>query len=136
MPHRESLGSNARRHRPATQPNFSGIAGASHSLCARQGDFDVFTAHILTGDGNGRKKIDTFQVLVAELRGVNDSPRVRTGVFNEPKRFEDSGQIVTVQEYEDGCWRDRFAAKRPRFEWINGVLSVLGGVSHHGLRDA
>ena len=31
---------------------------------------------------------------------------------------------------------DGFGEKRPIIEWRNGVLSVLGGVSHHGLRDA
>ena len=101
-----------------------------------EGEFEVFTAHIPNGDGNGWKKIDTFHVLAAELRRANDSPRILTGDFNEPKRFEDSGQIVTFEECEVGCWRDQFGDERPRIEWINGVLSVLDGESQHGLRDA
>ena len=101
-----------------------------------EGDFEVFTAHIPNAAGNGWKKIDTFQVLAAELRRANDFPRILTGDFNEPKRFEDSGKIVTFEEYEDGCWRDQFGDERPRIEWINGVLSVLDGESQHGLRDA
>ena len=117
-------------------PPYPELLGRATVSVPCKGDFEVFTAHIPTGNGNGWKKIDTSQVLVAELRRVNDSPRILTGDFNDPKRFEDSGQIVTVQEYEDGCWRDRFGDERPRIEWINGVLSVLGGVSHHGLRDA
>ena len=55
----------------------------------------MFTAHIPNGSGNGWRKIDTFHALAAELRRAKDSPRILTGDFNEPKRFEDSGQIVT-----------------------------------------
>ena len=108
-----------------------------------EGDIDVFTAHIPNGEGNGWKKIDTFHVLSAELRGASDSPRILTGDFNEPKLFLMSGQIVTFgEETEMGGatftrrWRDASGDERPLIEWTNGVLSVLGGMSQHGLRDA
>lgn len=101
-----------------------------------EGNIDVFTAHIPNGSKYGWKKIDTFHVLSGALRGADESPRILTGDFNEPKRFEESGQIVTFEEREDGSWRDRFGDGRPRVEWINGVLSVLDGESQHGLRDA
>ncbi len=100
------------------------------------GNIDVFTAHIPNGSKYGWKKIDTFHVLSGALRGADESPRILTGDFNEPKRFEKSGQIVTFEEREGGSWRDRFGDERPRIEWINGVLSVLDGESQHGLRDA
>ena len=107
------------------------------------GEIDVFTAHIPNGSGNGWKKIDTFHVLSAKLRGASDSPRILTGDFNEPKAFQRSGEIVTFIEetHEVGgtpgkAFIGKCGEKRPRVEWTNGVLSVLGGVSHHGLRDA
>ncbi len=111
-----------------------------------EGDLDVFTAHIPNGSGYGWEKIDTFHVLSAELRGASDSPRILTGDFNEPESFKRSGEIVTFVEgtHEVGgksgpIYRDKFRKQRqsrPSIEWTNGVLSVLGGVSHHGLRDA
>ena len=108
-----------------------------------KGDIDVFTVHIPNWEGNGWKKIDTFHVLSAELRGAGDTPRILTGDFNEPESFLESGEIVTFGEgtYEAGgtctqTWRDHHGVERPSIEWTNGVLSVLGGVSHHGLRDA
>ena len=108
-----------------------------------EGDIDVVTAHIPNGAGNGWKKIDTYHVLSAELFRATDSPRVLTGDFNEPKMFQESGQIETfgveglpVEETSTCPWTDKFGDKRPINEWRNGVLSVLGGVSHHGLRDA
>ena len=108
-----------------------------------EGDVEVFTAHIPNGSGHGWKKIDTFHVLSAVLRGASDSPRILTGDFNEPELFLQSGQIVTFgEEGREDCgrsnqtWRDDCDDERPLTEWTNGVLSVLGGVSHHGLRDA
>ncbi len=108
-----------------------------------EGDVDVFTAHIPNWSGNGWKKIDTFHVLSAALRGANDSPRILTGDFNEPEQFRTSGEIVTFGEEtpmvggKPGLtWTDKCGDERSRIEWTNGVLSVLAGVSHHGLRDA
>ena len=108
-----------------------------------KGDIDVFTTHIPNGFGNGWKKIDTFHVLAAALRGASDSPRILTGDFNEPELFLRSGQIVTFGEntHKEGgtstChWRDPLSASRAPIEWRNGVLAVLGGESQHGLRDA
>ena len=121
------------RPREAPYPESLGRATVS---APGEREIDVFTAHIPNGSGNGWRKIDTFHVLAAELRRANDSPRILTGDFNEPKRFEDSGQIVTFEECEVGCWRDQFGDERSRIEWINGVLSVLDGESQHGLRDA
>ena len=104
---------------------------------------DVFTAHIPNGSGNGWRKIDTFNVLSATLRRGNDSPRILTGDFNEPKRFRQSGQIVPFGEkiYEDGGtsirgWQTKFGVRRRNMERANGVRSVLAGASQHGLRDA
>lgn len=67
------------------------------------GNLDVFTAHIPNGSANGWKKIDTFNVLSAALRRADDSPRVLTGDFNEPRQFRSSGQIDTWGEtiYKD-----------------------------------
>ena len=121
--------------RPREPPYPESLGRTTVSVCDKV-EIDVFTAHIPNGSGNGWRKIDTFQVLTAELRRANDSPRILTGDFNEPKRFEDSGQIVPWKEKEDGCWRDQFGDERPRIEWINGVLAVLDGESKHGLRDA
>ena len=121
--------------RPGEPPYPESLGRATVSVCGEI-EVDVFTAHIPNGSGNGWRKIDTFHVLATELCRANDSPRILTGDFNEPKRFEDSGQIVTWKEKEDGCWRDQFGDERPRIEWINGVLSVLDGESKHGLRDA
>ena len=122
--------------RPREAPYPESLGRATVSVPGN-GDIDVFTAHIPNGDGNGWRKIDTFRVLAAELCRANDSPRILIGDFNEPKRFEDSGQIVTFEEYEDGYWRDEFGDERPRIEWIKGVRSVLDEtVSLHGLRDA
>ena len=106
-----------------------------------EGDIDVFTAHIPNGSGNGWRKIDTFHVLSAELCRAIDSPRILTGDFNEPMLFRQSGQIVTFgaerhEETSKQLWCDDFDDERPIIEWLNGVLSVLGGASHHGLRDA
>ena len=108
-----------------------------------EGDIDVFTAHIPNGYRNGWKKIDTLHVLSAELFRAVDSPRILTGDFNEPKLFQTSGQAVTFGvDFREGgelskqLGDDGFGEKRPIIEWRNGVLSVLGGVSHHGLRDA
>lgn len=106
-------------------------------------DVDVFSAHIPNGWGYGWKKIDTFHVLAAALRRASDSPRILTGDFNEPKLFRTSGQIVTFGDHVHGDggtstfhWRDPLSASRPPIGWRNGVLSVLGGTSQHGLRDA
>ena len=74
----------------------------------------MFTAQIPNGSKYGWKKIDTFHVLSAALRGPDDSPRILTGDLNEPKRFEDSGQIVTIEEREDGSWRDPLGVERPQ----------------------
>ena len=119
------------------------LLGRATVFVPGEGDIDVFTAHIPNGFGNGWKKIDTFHVLAAALRGASDSPRILTGDFNEPKRFLRSGQIVTFGENADDdgrmstChWRDPLSAARASIAWRNGVLSVLGGESQHGLRDA
>ncbi|MCY4597662.1 MAG: endonuclease/exonuclease/phosphatase family protein [Bryobacterales bacterium] len=122
--------------RPREAPYPESLGRATVSVPGN-GDIDVFTAHIPNGDKNGWRKIDTFRVLAAELCRANDSPCILTGDFNEPKWFEDSGQIVTFEEYEDGNWRDDFGDERPRIEWIKGVRSVLDEAeSQHGLRDA
>ena len=124
----------------APYPELLGRATVSVS---EKEEVDVFTAHIPNGKRNGWKKIDTFHVLSAELLQANDSPRILTGDFNEPKLFQESGKIVTFSEELHGdcgrskeTWPDDCGDDRPRVEWTNGVLSVLGGVSHHGLRDA
>ncbi len=122
--------------RPREPPYPESLGRATVSVCGEEG-IDVFTAHIPNGCESGWMKVDTFHVLTAELRRANtspDSPRILTGDFNEPKRFEDSGQIVTWEE--EGCRCDQFGDERPRIESINGVLSVLDGESKHGLRDA
>ncbi|MCY4598233.1 MAG: endonuclease/exonuclease/phosphatase family protein [Bryobacterales bacterium] len=128
--------------RPREPPYPESLDRATVSVPG-EGDIDLFTAHIPNGSGNGWRKIDTFQVLAAELRRANDSPRILTGDFNEPKRFEESGQIVTFEggAHEDGRtntghWCDQFGVERPLKEWSEGVLSVLDGESQHGLRDA
>ena len=123
--------------RPREPPYPESLGRATVSVPG-EGDIDVFTAHIPNGSGNGWRKIDTFHVLAAELRRAraNDSPRILTGDFNEPKRFEDSGQIVTFERKSRGCWCDDFGDERPRRKWTEGVLSVLDGESRHGLRDA
>lgn len=107
------------------------------------GRVDVLTAHIPNGSFNGWRKIDTFEVLVRELRRADDAPRILTGDFNEPRQFRRSGQIVTFGEalHEGGgtsspAWRDRSGVERPGIEWTNGVLSVLAGAAQHGLRDS
>ena len=86
---------------------------------------DVFTAHIPNGSSHGWKKVDTFDTLVAALRGADDAPRILTGDFNEPKEFRSSGQMLTF-----GCGRKAYE------RWTNSVRAVLGGPAHHGLRDA
>ena len=121
--------------RPREPPYPESLGRATVSVPG-EGDIDVFTAHIPNGSGNGWRKIDTFHVLAVELRRANDSPRILTGDFNEPKRFDDSGQIVTFGRRRTGRWRDHFGDERPRSEWTDGVLSVLDGESEHGLRDA
>lgn len=125
--------------RAAPFPELIGRATVS----TPDGDLDVFTAHIPNGAGNGWKKIDTFNVLSAALRRADDSPRVLTGDFNEPRHFRRSGQIVTWGEtiHKDGgtsspAWKDKDGDERPGIEWTNGVRSVLAGASQHGLRDA
>lgn len=122
---------------------FPELLGRATVSVAADGAIDVFTAHIPNGSGNGWKKIDTFHVLSAALRGASDSPRILTGDFNEPRSFQRSGEIVTFVEgtHEVGgtagpTHHGKCGEKRPRIEWTNGVLSVLSGVSHHGLRDA
>ena len=129
-----------RWRRCAPYPELLGRARVS---VPDDGEVDVFTAHIPNGEGNGWRKIDTFHVLSAALRRAVDSPRILTGDFNEPKRFRQSGQIVTFGEevHEDGgtCargWWSKFGDKRRNIQWRNGVISVLGGTSQHGLRDA
>ena len=126
--------------RPREPPYPESLARATVSVPGK-GAIDVFTVHIPNGRGNGWRKIDTFHVLTAELRRANDSPRILTGDFNEPKRFDDSGQIITWGQKADGRTstrpsRDQFGDERPSIEWTNGVLSVLDGKSHHGLQDA
>ena len=131
---------NIRWRSEAPYPELLGRATVTEP---NKGDIDVFTAHIPNGFGNGWKKIDTFHVLAAALRGASDSPRILTGDFNEPEQFRRSGQIVTFGEntHKDRgtstChWRDPLSASRAPIEWRNGVLAVLGGESQHGLRDA
>ena len=121
--------------RPREPPYPESLGRATVSVRGA-GEIDVFTSHIPNSRGNGWKKIDTFHVLAAELRRANDSPRILTGDFNEPKRFDDSGKIVVFGRRRTGCWRDHFGDERPRSEWAGGVLSVLDGESEHGLRDA
>ena len=131
---------NIRWRREAPYPELLGRATVK---VPDKGDIDVFTAHIPNGVGNGWKKIDTFHVLAAALRGASESPRILTGDFNEPEQLLRSGQIVTFGEntHEDGGTSTRhlrypLSASRPPIEWRNGVLAVLGGASQHGLRDA
>ena len=121
--------------RPREPPYPESLGRATVSVPG-EGDIDVFTAHIPNGSGNGWRKIDTFHALAAELRRANDSPRILAGDFNEPKRFKDSGQIVTFGRTSPGRWCDHYGDERPRIEWTEGVLSVLDGESDHGLRDA
>ena len=122
--------------RPREPPYPESLGRATVSVPG-EGDIDVFTAHIPNSRGNGWRKIDTFRVLAAELRRANDSPRILTGDFNEPKRFEDSGPIVAYGTRRTGRWRDHFGDERPRSEWTDGVLSVLDETtSQHDLRDA
>lgn len=118
------------------------LARATLSLPDGQ-KIDLFTAHIPNGSGNGWRKIDTFNVLSVALRRGNDSPRILTGDFNEPKRFRQSGQIVPFGEkiHEDKGtsirgWQTKFGVRRRNMERVNGVRSVLDGASQHGLRDA
>ena len=126
--------------RCAPYPELLGRATVS---APDEGDIDVFIAHIPNGSHHGWKKIDTFHVLSAALRGASDKPRILTGDFNEPRLFLSSGQIVTFAgEGDEDCgrskqtWRDNCGDERPLIEWTNGVLSVLGGAPQHGLRDA
>ena len=118
------------------EPPYPESLGRATVSVPGEGDVDVFTAHIPNGSGNGWRKIDTFHVLAAELRRANDSPRVLTGDFNEPKLFRDSGQIVTFGGRPTGRSRDKFGDERPSVEWAEGVLSVLDDKSEHRLRDA
>ena len=106
-------------------------------------EIDLFTVHIPNGSGNGWRKTDTFNVLSAALRRGNDSPRILTGDFNEPKRFRQSGQIVPFGEKIHGDkgtsvrgYHTKLKDRRPNMERVNGVRSVLDGASQHGLRDA
>ena len=108
---------------------------------APAGGIDVFTAHIPHGSGHGWKKIDTFETLALALRGGDDSPRILTGDFNEPKLFLSSGQFLTFAEKEvsaDGVMAAPRGQRsgRPRADWSKGVRSVLADTSRHGLRDA
>ncbi len=109
-----------------------------------EGDVELFTVHIPNGSGNGWSKIDTFNVLLAALREGNDSPRILTGDFNEPREFRSSGQVVTWGENIDKngvpylCkeWADGYGRRGSGKEWDDPVRSVLAGASRHGLRDA
>ena len=91
--------------RCAPYPELLGRATVS---APDEGDIDVFTAHIPNGSDHGWKKIDTFHVLSAALRGASDKPRILTGDFNEPKLFLRSGQIVPFggEPHED-CGRSK-----------------------------
>ena len=123
----------------APYPELLGRATVSIS---EKEEVDLFTAHIPNGVNHGWKKIDTFHVLSAQLRQAEDSPRILTGDFNEPKRFLQSGQLVTWGgEPHQHCGRSKKTSpdgpdERLRSEWTDGVLSVLAGPSHHGLRNA
>ena len=109
-----------------------------------EGDIDLFTVHIPNGVGNGWLKIDTFNVLLAELRLGDDAARILTGDFNEPLEFRSYGQIVTWgKEISDNGspyywnqWINGYGRKGPGIEWDKAVRSVLAGASQHGLRDA
>lgn len=103
----------------APYPELLGRATVSAS---KKGEIDMFTAHIPNGSIHGWKKIRTFDVLASTLREASDSPRILTGDFNEPRKFQSAGEIVT--------WR------KNSIKWRNGVLAVLNGESQHGLRDA
>lgn len=105
---------------------------------------DVFNVHIPNGSGNGWRKILTLDVLYAALTRGADCPRILAGDFNEPRQYRRSGQIVSwgPRLHDDGGISDshkrrtdRFGTTRPVSDWSRGVLRVLGGASHHGLRD-
>ena len=117
----------------APYPELLGRATVSIS---EKEEVDLFTAHIPNGVNHGWKKIDTFHVLSAQLRQAEDSPRILTGDFNEPKRFLQSGQLVTWGgEPRRPCGRskktslDKDHNERRLSEWTDGVLSVLAGPS-------
>ena len=122
---------------------FPELLGRAKVSLPDEQEIDLFTVHIPNGSGNGWRKIDTFNVLSAALRRGNDSPRILTGDFNEPKRFRQSGQIVPFGEkiHDDKGtsirgWQTKFGVRRRNMERVNGVRSVLDGASQHGLRDA
>ena len=122
---------------------FPELLGRAKVSLPDEQEIDLFTVHIPNGSGNGWRKIDTFSVLSAALRRGNDSPRILTGDFNEPKRFRQSGQIVPFGEkiHDDKGtsirgWQTKFGVRRRNMERVNGVRSVLDGASQHGLRDA
>ena len=106
------------------------------------GPLHVFTAHIPNGSTYGWDKIDTFNVLADTLMTSPDTPRILTGDFNEPKLFLSSGQILTWGGEDmlpdggiDFTATDKEQALA-QMDWRYGVLSVLAGQAHHGLRDA
>ena len=120
------------------------LLGRATVTISDQERIDVFTVHIPNGEGHGWQKIETFHVLSAQLRQAKDSPRILTGDFNEPKQYLETGQLVPWGgESPQPCgrskktWLDKDHDDERRLsEWTDGVLSVLAGPSHHGLRNA
>jgi endonuclease/exonuclease/phosphatase family metal-dependent hydrolase len=104
---------------------------------------ELFCAHIPNGSGNGWLKIDTFRGLADALQVPTTAPRVLVGDFNEPRRIDGDGRIVTFGQRKRSDGSVRFLGRMRRKgrdgtgrAWDHAVRSVIAGESSHGLRNA
>jgi endonuclease/exonuclease/phosphatase family metal-dependent hydrolase len=113
-------------------------------------EFDVVSAHIPNGSGNGWRKVETLEGLAQALETAAAMPRIVGGDFNEPRVFLADGGLVSfgakkTAEDKYSLEGDRRSAVTPRTDpnedhsrrrWDNAVKRVLGTTAPHGLRHA
>lgn len=97
------------------------------------GAVELHTAHIPPGEGNGWKKIETFEGIYARLAGASDRPRILCGDFNSPKHETADGRLITWGQrvLPDG----RVILHRGETRWDQGERCVLEGLRAFDLPD-
>jgi exonuclease III len=97
------------------------------------GAIEIHTAHIPPGEGNGWKKIETFEGIYGRLATPCDRPRILCGDFNSPQHETRDGELIT--------WGQRIRAEGTAAtysgdeRWDTGERAVLEGLRNFDMPD-
>lgn len=92
--------------------------------------FELHNVHVPYGSKRGGRKVDTFRSVTRRMARPTDCPRILCGDFNEPRKEQRDGRVITWAKY------NIYSKSADPDAWDKAVKAIFEELPERGVRDA